>query len=45
MEGTYYTPPQPRPFLAQIAQAVMMGGLLLVVSGEGTSINGPEVRF
>lgn len=35
MKGEYYTPPQPRPFLAQIAQAVMMGGLLLIVSGEG----------
>jgi len=35
MKGEYYTPPQPRPFLAQITQAVMMGGMLLIVSGEG----------
>lgn len=34
LKGEYYTPPAPRPQLAQLAQAIYVATLLLIVSGD-----------
>lgn len=34
MRGEYYTPPQPRPFIAQSVQIIYMGLLLIMATGD-----------